>query len=496
MNAKRILFAFFLISLWLPLIAVSLSPRFSSVASNLVHRTGDWDAEKEVLRRTTPLWNGAVSMYNTLAYRMGASGNRAIAQVGKDGWVFLGDVFNRNFSQAIGRRQLNEADLSSWSSSWRGQADYLKSQGIAFVVIVAPSQWSIYRDKLPAWAPDGKGHTPLDQLLALSPKLPLLDLRPTLIAGRAQHDTYSKLNSHWTDYGAFVAWPTLAAELERQTGERLWRPQLERVEITDEANEFDGMMSIRARNPWTRYVLNNRPADYQMIQADGGRQAVQWDMKTSLFDMPRRTWNMQAPSAKRLLVLRDSMGDALSPFLQNSFRDVVQLRHSLDTPATRPDFVATIEQVKPDVVIVELTERYLDAQPPSGMYWRLARAFFHADAKELARWQAGGGQPHSVKLGGDSSLRTAALSLELSQVARKRTHSSILRADVQASGTGRLRFVIKCAGRAERTQSIAYRDGNNVLLFELESQDCGTLSLAREPSSADAIVSSLEIRQL
>ena len=151
MNQKRILYVMFLVALWVPLVAVSLSPRFPGVAKNLLSRKADWDVEKETLRRSTPVWNGAVSLYNTLAYRIGASGNRAIAVVGEDGWVYLGDIFNRNFSQAIGRRTLSTSEVEGWSSALRGQASYLQESGIGFVVVVAPAKWSVYRDKLPRW---------------------------------------------------------------------------------------------------------------------------------------------------------------------------------------------------------------------------------------------------------------------------------------------------------------------------------------------------------
>lgn len=495
MTAKRVLYVLFLVSLWVPLAAVSLSPRFPDVAKNLLNRTGNWDVEKETLRRTTPLWNGAVAVYNTLAYRMGASNNRAIAVVGQDGWVFLGDVFQRSFSQAVGRRRLNESDLNQWASSWRGQADFLRSRGIGFIVVVAPSQGSIYRDKLPTWAPSGEGKTPLDQLLALKPALPMLDMRPGLKAARTTEDTYSKLNSHWTDYGAFVAWPTLADEIERQTGEHLWRPKLAKVVITDEANEFDGMMSIRARNRWTGYQLTQVPGPFEMIAANGHRQPVEWNMKTSLFDMPRRTWDTSAPSSKRLLVMRDSMGDAISPFLQRSFRDVIQIRHSLDTVETRPDFIATVEQAKPDMVVVLLTERYLDAAPPPGMYWHLARAYFNPAARELGSWKRGD-DAQVMDAQGDASLRTSGFSIDLEKSPRKRTYSAIVRVDVNAVGAGRLRFQVQCPTGAPRYQTIQYRDGRNVLLFELEAKDCGRLAIARETGAAEASINALAIKQL
>lgn len=498
MNQKRILYVMFLFALWVPLVAVTLSPRFPGVAKNLLSRNADWDVEKETLRRSTPVWNGAVSLYNTLAYRIGASGNRAIAVVGDDGWVYLGDIFNRNFSQAIGRRTLSTSEVEGWSSALQGQARYLQESGIGFVVVVAPAKWSVYRDKLPRWVGDEAVRTSFDELLAVRPALPLVDLRPKLIAARKDQDTYSKLNSHWTDYGAFVAWPSLADAIGRQLdGARIWRPALRSVQFTDEGNEYKGLMSIDAPNRWTGFVPEIAPPGYQIIDSVGRRQDVGWNTKTSLFDLPRVTYNSASPSPHRVLVFRDSMGDSISPFIQSSFREVIQIGHSLDTPSKRPDFIAAVERYSPDMVIVELTERYLDTPPPNPLYWRLASAYHAPNARALGVW--GGSDNAAVELSprGDAALSAYPLSIGLQNLPRARSHSSIVGARVLAKGPGRIEFRLKCADRPDRAQTESYQEGMNFLFFELKADDCdGTLILARDLGSANLTVRSIAIRQL
>jgi hypothetical protein len=494
---KRLLYIAFVLALWLPLIAVALSPRFPAAMRGLLARTMDWNVEKDGLRRSTPLWNGAVSMYNTLAYRLGTSNNRGVAVVGKDGWVFLGDDFNRNFSQAIGRKTLSDAEVRDWSAAFRGQAAYLEQSQRAFLVVVAPAKWSVYRDKLPDWTGARPVQTSLDRLLAVRPALPMIDLRPALIAGRQHGDTFSKLNTHWTGYGAWVAWNPLADEIARRLHDRrLWRPALASMPISDERNEYDAMLGIDVPNRWTGFVPTKPASDYSIVGGAGRRAHVRWHNRTSLYDVPRATENPAAPSPRRLLVFRDSTGDEISPFLQSSFREVLQVAHALDKPSSRPDFIAAVEAYAPDLVLLVLTERYLSTPPPRPLYWRLAAAYYAKEARELGRWPGVAGAAGPMRTDGDPRLSGSAFSIDLGNMQRARTNSAVFEVRAVAEGEGGLEFAIKCSDGPGRTVRDRYHPGLNVYFLEWRADDCdGSLVLQRAAGSARVELQKVSLRQ-
>ena len=69
--------------------------------------------------------------------------------------------------------------------------------------------------------------------------------------------------------------------------------------------------------------------------------------------------------AKKALVVGDSQGTALSAFWAGSFESTVQIRHFLDDPSQRANVLDAARQSDADLVVFELTERYLSLQPPT-----------------------------------------------------------------------------------------------------------------------------------
>ena len=134
----------------------------------------------------------------------------------RDGWVFWSDYQWENFSQALGRRTLSDREMSAWATAFGQLRDDLAADGIPLVILIAPAKWDAYPDKLPSWASELRGATTLDRIRLAHPDLPIVDVRAALsrartgTAERPGANTYEPNNSHWTDYGGFVAWETLA----------------------------------------------------------------------------------------------------------------------------------------------------------------------------------------------------------------------------------------------------------------------------------------------
>ena len=366
----RLLFPLFLATLWLPLIAVFASPQFLPFLRAVRHDPQSFEAERNRLRQATPLWNEAVAGYNDALYTLGVSGRPGVAEAGRDGWLFLGDIFSNNFSQALGRRVLDDAEVARWVAVLAQQQKSLAARGIPFAFVVAPAKWSIYPEYLPAWTDDVHPVHSLDRLVAAAGALPLIDLRAAQRAAKAQAATYSALDSHWTDYGAWVAWKQIAADLNRTNAALppLHVPALHGVATVDGPGEFEGMLGIAARNRVTKIELEQPLSGYFVVAADGSTRPMPGGSRTDLLDLPRTTRNDAASNRLRVLILRDSTGNALSPFLQDAFYTTYQFDHSLAFPNRRPNVAALVEQLHPDLVLWIMTERYLNERPgdPNG----------------------------------------------------------------------------------------------------------------------------------
>ncbi len=302
---------------------------------------------------------------------------RAVAVPGRDGYVFLGDLMEANLAQAVGRRVYSDAELIAMVAAVRGRQAWLRSRGSALVFAIAPAKWSIYPEKLPEWTDGMGGPHSLDLLLAAEPELPWVDLRPQLRQGRATADTYSPLNSHWTDFGAYVALAPLYAALQAAAPSvgQLTIPALAGVDVVDQGNEFEALAGITGLNPWTVPRLSQQLPSYDVIDAHGQRihGAQQADLDPARF--PLRTECPGAPNDHRLLVLADSSAGNLAPYLATTFTSTMMLHHRIDAPEQAPDLIKTVEQYRPDLVLYLVSERNLNRPFDDGPGWAAANSF-------------------------------------------------------------------------------------------------------------------------
>lgn len=367
-TARRILVAAFMLALWAPLLAVLASPRLPGFVRAIAAAPDRLDSEQDALRRATPLWNAAVAGYNRVLYALGTTSDRSIAVAGRDGWLFLGDRFQSSFSQALGRVAADDAGIGRWAESVRSQEAWLAARGIGFAFVVSPAKWSVHPEKLPAWASFARVH-PLDRLLATRASAQMPDLRGALREASRTTPTFSPFNSHWTNYGAWVAWRELVHDLGK--AQIPWGslpiPSPRAIPIVAGYNEYAGMLSLDLDNPWTGFEPEPPFPPYAIEAPDGTLSEVPGSTQTNLLDLPRVTRNARAPNPRTILLLRDSTADSMSLFFQASFARTVQVDHALAGPGERPDLAMLVDRHRPDLVIWFVAERYLASAPPATM---------------------------------------------------------------------------------------------------------------------------------
>ena len=383
---RRYVVGAFVATLLVPGLALSLSPKFRQAASTVV--AGDYDATalRQTLRDSTPLWAKASTAYGTALFRLRTSSNPRNGIIGKDGFIFLGDAYQDAFSQAIHRRSLSDAQAGAWAEVLDIQRRWLAARGIPLLFVVGPSPASIYPDKLPEWATLELGRpSSLDRILAASARIGLdgsiVDLRKALTDARAKADTYSPRNTHWTDFGASVAWGQVAKVLAGLVPDFQAFGTDGSVGVVTNPNgpsDYVNLLGIDIKNPWTAYQLAT-PFPPMEIDGENGKTAQSSGAPTDVATLPRATRTVGAPTHKKALVIRDSMGDSLSPFLQATFEETHQLRITLSADGSRimpPDqiqrIVDEVVRFKPDVVIYVMTERLLVMPFEDAEQWRRA----------------------------------------------------------------------------------------------------------------------------
>lgn len=286
---------------------------------------------------------------------------------GRDGFMFWSDLQANNFSDMLGRAPWLDEQRDQWRDYFADLDAALERDGTDLLVVIAPSSGTVYPEKLPDWAQPLRGLTHVDQLLAVSGDVPIVDVRGSLMEASEDDWVYSAVNSHWTPYGASVAWGTIGECLQALYPESdydgLADGSVVEIETQAAPNEFAEWGVEAPRDDWTVPTLDPAPRTTTRTAADGTSSDLTWPDGVDLLALPVTTTGGEMP--KKALVVGDSQGTALSALWSESFESTVQIRHFLDDTSQRANVLHAARQSDVDLVVFELTERYLSLQPPS-----------------------------------------------------------------------------------------------------------------------------------
>jgi tetratricopeptide (TPR) repeat protein len=263
--------------------------------------------------------------------------------VGRDGWLFL-DRWENLFSLQSSR------DLDLWREQgapffalmFASRARRCADKGVPFIGMVAPEKATIYPDRLdPAIE---RGETSVAQALAeacQSEGVNFLDVSPALRRARGAMDVYAQTDTHWSFYGAWVAYNALMDAVE----EHLPVARMPSSDVTFTHKRLPGDLGVHfdpIRKGWTQTVEISSP--------EPTLETLTWDERS----MSYKEWRYESGSGVALLI-GDSFSTFLTPYLARTFRRLV-----FASPSTTllDDMV---DDVKPDIVIFQIAERALFA---------------------------------------------------------------------------------------------------------------------------------------
>ncbi len=279
-----------------------------------------------------------------------------MAMQGRDGWLYwAGDRMLANYE---GTLRFDEQDLADWQKLLEARRDWVKARGGKYVFVIAPDKQSIYPEYLPEWVVKSGQPSKMDQLLAhlrAHSSVEVLDLRPVLTAAKKDGPIFLKTDTHWNQFGAFIACRQLALTLQRQLPgikplaldafDRKntvgWGGDLavclEQQDVVQETQEV--VFTPR----WPLSPL--RPINAGFVGLRTGTAAV-------------LTRNPNAVG--KAVLFRDSFAEAWLPFLGYHFNEAIYLRQT----EWNKQF---LEREKPDVVIDEMVERLFNNQNPRSL---------------------------------------------------------------------------------------------------------------------------------
>ena len=269
--------------------------------------------------------------------------------VGSGGWLY----FAPTLPDFLAEDTLSENQILRIFRTLEIQEEALVQKGVEFIFVIAPNKASVYPGHMPAlYTPTGKDNN-YDMLydgLGTS-KLGDPDLRSVLRAHTLEEGSeetlYLKLDSHWTNKGALLAYQSITGEITDQ------RPELVLPDFSDLPVE-------------KREIVNGDLS--QMLYPAANKSDLQY-----FYDLPEN-YSSARPirtmedllietscesGQGQLLMFRDSFANALIPFFSDAFARATYSR------AIPYDYRLLSDET--DVVVFEIVERnvinILDSAP-------------------------------------------------------------------------------------------------------------------------------------
>ena len=266
--------------------------------------------------------------------------------LGRDGWLFFGENAERMSYQRL--VTLSEEDCAAWKRSMRLITDWLDEREIPLLVMVPPNKSTVYSEYMPDSIRRREGPPLIDQFIECSSEagIEVLDFRDEMGAAKEGYPLYPRTDTHWGPAGAHLAYRKLMRTLAaRYPGLKSTPPSSIRLggeeEYIGDLSFMAGLKNLSEKRP---RVLVEGEAEVPVVTEGKIRFGGSYTLETERDDLPRG------------VLFRDSYGVEFIPFLAPHFR---RLRTLWDYRFN----VDVIEEEKPDIVIIEIIERYLTRGP-------------------------------------------------------------------------------------------------------------------------------------
>jgi len=157
------------------------------------------------------LRNWFVRLNNLMAFRLFNKSAVPMVLIGKNGWLFLSRETDRRDEKEYFRaiRPFTNSELKHWNHILEQRRLWLERRGIQYLFVIVPNKSTIYPEFMPDNIRQVQDRSRQDQLLdytRVHSKVSILDLRSVLKKAKEQYPVFHKTDSHWNDFGAYVAY--------------------------------------------------------------------------------------------------------------------------------------------------------------------------------------------------------------------------------------------------------------------------------------------------
>ncbi len=277
-------------------------------------------------------------------YLFGVSPMPKLVEIGKNNWLYTS---NSKYITDTSTPFTNE-ELEKVILNLKITTKYFDLRGIRYYFTMVPVKERIYPEYMPELLKYRMRFSKAEQLheeLLKHPSVRAIDVKDVLIEGKKVRPTYYTIDTHWNEYGAFLAYRKIIERIRQDF------PQITPSEIQDyhidsviiDGGDLQLLMGFRDVMKFKRYFLTHKtrpePAKIDSSDYEPGSTAY------SIREMP------VAASGLKLFLVRDSFSEHLRTFITPDF-DRTVLAWKPVVP------VVKIMSEKPDIILHEILEHF------------------------------------------------------------------------------------------------------------------------------------------
>lgn len=271
--------------------------------------------------------------------------------IGKNGWLFHSG--GQQVELYSGARPFKEDELARWQSFLESTRDWLKGFDAELLFVVAPEKQTIYPELMPDGIIRVRAESRQDQLLKYLKEhsnVRAFDLRPALFESKNRNQIYLQTDTHWNGLGGLAAYQSIVRELARnfEGMQPLSASDCEPNVLSGQAGDLAGMLGLHDVLTEEKFILRPKQprARFEGNCGDPGECISR----------------VEGSSMPRLFMLRDSFSSYFIPLLAEHFSRGVyvwDMKHGMHADLIKAE--------RPNIVIIEITERSLMLPPPEGL---------------------------------------------------------------------------------------------------------------------------------
>ncbi len=271
-----------------------------------------------------------ITVHNSILSKVFDTSASKDVVLGKQGWLYYKDTEN----DYLGKNVLSDAEIDIIANNIKMMQQYVEANGAKFLFFIAPNKNSLYGQYMPDLGAKFSQQSNAKKLMSALQKqnVPYIDF--FTVFDEKEEILYHRLDSHWNNRGAALARDTI----------------LEALEIEQYIKWYDMPYDI---------IKNHKGDLYEMLYPMGkeldNNVIFQKEFEFTADNEIHAPDDIQIDTTNEtkqhsLLMFRDSFGNALYPFMADSFG------HSRFS-RKMPYHFTMMEEVYADVVIVEIVER-------------------------------------------------------------------------------------------------------------------------------------------